>query len=52
MKKEFVCRQCDGTGDMITEPGGDGYAPVYDTCIMCDGTGIEIQDTELIYKEC
>lgn len=51
MRKKYVCRNCNGTGEMIEEQGGDGYNPIYCECSLCDGTGIEIYDSKLVYQE-
>lgn len=48
---EFVCRNCDGTGEMIIEVGSRGYAPIKDSCFLCEGKGIEIFEKELAYHE-
>lgn len=49
-RQEVMCQDCGGTGEFEIEPGGDGYAPIIDSCPTCDGEGIEIIDHELILE--
>lgn len=37
---EVTCHCCQGVGEAVVEPGGDGYGPVYDTCWVCKGSGM------------
>jgi DnaJ-class molecular chaperone len=49
--KEILCHICNGTGEIIEEPGGDGYLPLYCNCDECKGSGYIIHDKSLEYKE-
>jgi DnaJ-class molecular chaperone len=50
MLSEHVCRCCKGIGEMVVEPGGDGYAPLYDECSVCDGLGYETVERVVDYN--
>jgi DnaJ-class molecular chaperone len=49
--KDVCCHICRGTGEVIEEPGGDGYPPLYMECPECKGEGYLVLDKRLVYQE-
>jgi DnaJ-class molecular chaperone len=51
-KQPCLCHTCNGTGEIIEEPGGDGYPTLYADCDTCDGAGyIQKYQLEDVYAE-
>ncbi len=50
-KRDCLCNMCGGTGEVVEEPGGDGYAPYYDECPMCKGEGYLELDSRDVYSD-
>lgn len=47
----LLCHCCKGTGEVIEEPGGDGYAPLYEECGECKGEGFVLYNPDEEYSD-